>query len=208
MKNVKIVNHPVISDSLAYLRDKKTGIKLFRYHSDRVTGYVVSEALSDLSLKAKKITTPLESKIEVETLDENIVAIPVLRAGIAMLASVMSIVPEVGVGFVGLERDEKTAVARKYYWKLPKIGKDTTVLVTDPMLATGGSLLQVLQEISKYNPKTIKIACVVASFEGASLISKKYKNISIYTSALDDSLNSNKYIVPGLGDYGDRYFGT
>ena len=133
---------------------------------------------------------------------------PVLRAGVAMLFEAIKLLPNAKVGFVGLERDENTAVASQYYWKLPPITQDSTIIVIDPMLATGGSLVHLLRQILPKKPKQIIIVSVIAAPEGVALIEKEFPNVKIYTAALDKGLDDKKFIVPGLGDYGDRYFGT
>jgi uracil phosphoribosyltransferase len=147
-------------------------------------------------------------KTTAAVLDEEIVVVPVLRAGLAMLSGAMELLPKAKVGFVGLERDETTAVASQYYWKIPTISSETTVIVTDPMLATGGSLVRLLQKIMPFQPERIIIASIISAPEGVQIIEKEFKDVKIFTASLDEKLNDKKYIVPGLGDYGDRYFGT
>ncbi len=207
MQNVVVVVHPFITDSLAHLRDKNTEIKKFRHHSDQLCQLLFAEAIRGLDFSEEEIETPL-ARTKVKKLKDEVIIVPVLRSGIAMLFSAIEFLPKSKVGFVGLARDEKTAVAEEYYWKLPPITKNSVVIVTDPMLATGGSILHVLRRVSKENPKEIRVVCVVSAPEGLKLIEKEFPHIKIFTAAVDDHLNDIKYIVPGLGDYGDRYFGT
>lgn len=207
MRNLRIPRHPLISDSLTHLRNRETSVHQFRHHSDKLCNLLLIESLKDIQLQEENVTTPI-GKTPGFYIKEEIVVIPVLRAGIAMLSAAMQLLPKAKVGFVGLERDEKTAVASRYYWKLPPISKNTYVLITDPMLATGGSLLHILREIVPKHPKSISVISVITAPEGIGLIEKEFPNVVIYTASLDERLNDKKYIVPGLGDYGDRYFGT
>jgi len=165
------------------------------------------ESMKDFKLTNLEIDTPI-GKTTGSKLNEEVVFIPVLRAGVAMLFGAIQLLPKSKVGFVGLERDENTAIASEYYWKLPSITQNTTVIVTDPMLATGGSLVHLLRQIVPKKPKQIIIVSVVAAGEGVQVLEKEFPGVKVYTAALDEKLNDKKYIVPGLGDYGDRYFGT
>lgn len=207
MKNLHIIKHPLIQDSLTHLRDKTTGLEQFRQYSNKLTQLLIAESITDLQLKLGETETPLTTTTG-ELLDEDITVIPVLRAGIAMLDAVMELIPKVKVGFVGMQRDEETAEASQYYWKLPTLTEESTVLITDPMLATGGSVEQLLKQIDQTPVKSIRIICVIAAPEGVEKITSSFPKVQIYTASLDEKLNDKKYIVPGLGDYGDRYFGT
>jgi len=207
MQNLHIVNHPLIQDSLTHLRNRETSLEKFRQHSDKICKLLLIESMKDFKLTNLAIETPI-GKITGSKLNEEVVFIPVLRAGVAMLFGAIQLLPKSKVGFVGLERDENTAIASQYYWKLPPISQNTTVIVTDPMLATGGSLLHLLRQISPKKPKQIIIVSVVAAGEGVQVLEKEFPDVKVYTAALDEKLNDKKYIVPGLGDYGDRYFGT
>lgn len=207
MKNVFIIDHPFIQDSLTHLRDKNTDVDKYRRHSDRLCRLLFAEAIRGLDFKSVEIDTPLET-INSKKLADEIVIVPVLRSGIAMLFGAMDLLPKSKIGFVGLARDEKTAVASEYYWKLPKLTAHSVVIVTDPMLATGGSLLHLLRRVSKESLKEMRVVCVIAAPEGIKAIHDEFPQVSIFTAAVDDHLNEQKYIVPGLGDYGDRYFGT
>ncbi len=207
MNNVVIVDHPFVIDSLSHLRDQTTSIQKFRHHSDKICQLLFAEAIRGLNFKQVEIDTPL-AKIKTSKLADEIVVVPVLRSGIAMLFGAMQLLPKSKIGFVGLARDEATAIASEYYWKLPTINKNSVVVVTDPMLATGGSLLHLLRHVSQENPKEMRVVCVIAAPEGVAAIEKEFPQVKIYTAAVDKKLNQKKYIVPGLGDYGDRYFGT
>lgn len=207
MINLQIVNHPLIQDSLSHLRNRETTLHQFRHHSDKICKLILAESVRGLSLKSIEVETPI-TKTNASVLAEEIVVVPVLRAGLAMLSGAMELLPKAKVGFVGLERNENTAVASQYYWKIPEISSKTTVIVTDPMLATGGSLVHLLQKIVPYKPLQIIIVSVISAPEGVTLIGKEFPDVKIFTASLDEKLNDKKYIVPGLGDYGDRYFGT
>ena len=207
VSNLQIVNHPLIQDSLTHLRNRETSLEKFRQHSDKICQLMLIESVKDFKLATFEVETPI-GKTEGSRLDGEVVFIPVLRAGVAMLFSAIQLLPKSKVGFVGLERDENTAIASQYYWKLPTISQNTTVIVTDPMLATGGSLIYLLRKIAPKNPKRIIIVSIIAAPEGVEVIEKEFPDVKVYTAALDEKLNDKKYIVPGLGDYGDRYFGT
>jgi len=207
MSHIHIIDHPFVIDSLAHLRDAKTNLQKFRHHSDKICQLLFAEAIRGLDFKSVSIETPL-AKIKAQKLADEVIVVPVLRSGICMLFGALNLLPKSKIGFVGLERDEQTAVAKEYYWKLPKIGPNSVVIVTDPMLATGGSILHLLKRVSQEQAKEIRIVCVIAAPEGIEAIHREFPNVEIFTAAVDDRLNDRKYIVPGLGDYGDRYFGT
>jgi uracil phosphoribosyltransferase len=207
MKSVIIVKHPLIDHSLTILRDKNTGHEVFRRHAGVVSKLVITEAAKQISLNPIKIETPLTDTNGYEMAND-IILVPVLRAGLAMLSSVQDLFPAARVGFVGLERDEKTAVAREYYNKIPNIDPMHEIFILDPMLATGGSFDDAVVILQKRGAKKLTLVCIVAAPEGLRLIQAKHPKVGIYTAAIDDHLNDRKYIVPGLGDFGDRYFGT
>jgi uracil phosphoribosyltransferase len=207
MAAVTVVDHPFVQDSLMHLRRKDTELQKFRHHSDKICELLFYEAVRSLSLAEVPIETPLTAMKAKKLVDE-VVIVPVLRSGLAMLPGAMKFLPKSKIGFVGMERDEDTAVARQYYWKLPPIGPETVVVITDPMLATGGSILYVLNKVARQKPKEIIITCVIAAPEGVKKIRDSFPGIKIFAAALDERLNGQKYIVPGIGDYGDRYFGT
>ena len=206
-QNVFVSNHPFVIDSLTHLRNQLTSLSEFRRYSDQLCRLLFAEAIRGLAFKPVKIETPLK-KISAQKLADEIVIVPVLRSGTAMLFGEMQLLPKSKIGFVGLERDEETAVAREYYWKLPPISKNSVVMVVDPMLATGGSILHLLKKVALEKPKEMRVVSVISSPEGIKLIHQNFPQVKIFTAAVDDHLNDKKFIVPGLGDYGDRYFGT
>ena len=194
------VEHPLIEDALSILRDAATSHEEFRRLTKKLSSLLVFEASRDLPLRQVDIETPLErttgGRLNAET-----VLVPVLRAGMGMLDVLLELFPGASVGYVGLERDEETAVARRYYLKLPDL-PDRQVFLLDPMLATGGSALAAIEALS------IRLLCIVAAPEGVALLEKHCPDVSIYTAAIDRRLDERKYILPGLGDFGDRLFGT
>ncbi|MBI3385928.1 uracil phosphoribosyltransferase [Candidatus Gottesmanbacteria bacterium] len=204
---VTVVSHPLLVHSLTILRKKETTTEEFRRHAAVVSKILVLEATKALKLEDEHIDTPL-APFAGKKLADDVIVVPVLRAGLAMLFAIQDFLPSVAVGFVGLERDEKTAIAREYYQKLPKIFASYKVLVIDPMLATGGSFDDTLAILKSKGAKHITVVCVVAAPEGIARVRRKHPDVPIITAAVDTKLNDKAYIVPGLGDFGDRYFGT
>lgn len=207
MKNVVVIDNPFVIHALGYLRDKNTQIAQYRFYSDQLCQILLNESLRGLPLEDETIQTPL-SEMQIKRIKAEIVIVPILRAGIAMLQGALQLLPSAKVGFVGLKRDEKTAIAKEYYWNLPEITKNTIIVITDPMLATGGSLLHVLKRLQDMSPKEIRVVAVISAPEGIEAVQKEFPYVQIFTAAVDEKLNDQKFIVPGLGDYGDRYFGT
>jgi uracil phosphoribosyltransferase len=201
-----LLDHPLGAHSLGVLRDHRTGPDAFRRHCDRLSALLVMEATRDLATARTTIETPLESTVA-ELLSAPVVAVPILRAGLGMLPAVMQLLPEVVVGYVGLERDEETAVARAYYQKLPAL-PGRVVLLLDPMLATGGSADEALNALRAAGGETIRLLSIVAAPEGIARLEERHPGVSIYAAARDRCLNEKKYILPGLGDFGDRLYGT
>jgi uracil phosphoribosyltransferase len=203
---LSVSKHPLVADSLRGLRDSTTQPDEFRALARNVITMLLYEATSDLPVRHGKVLTPLAEAdaIEIET---EVVAIPVLRAGLGLLAPVLELLPRVSVGYIGLERDEKTAVARIYYNKLPRL-RGKIPLLLDPMLATGGSASQALDLIKEAGGQDTRMICIVAAPEGVKVLEERHPEVDIYTAALDERLNDKAYIVPGLGDFGDRLFGT
>jgi uracil phosphoribosyltransferase len=193
--------------SLTFLRDKTTKTDTFRKHTSVVSKLLIIAAMEHLKLKRKKVITPLGPFIG-KTLVDEVIVVPVLRAGLGILSAIQDFLPQVSVGFIGLTRDEKTAQAHEYYRKLPHIFKTHTVFLVDPMLATGGSLTESIRTLYDKGAKKIIIVCIVAAPEGIEVLVKAHPEVHIYTAAIDEKLNNQKFIVPGLGDFGDRYFGT
>jgi len=191
---------------MAKLRDKRTGPDEFRALSRKVITLLLYEATADLPVRRGTVETPL-GPAEVSWMEEEIVAVPVLRAGLGLLGPVLELLPKVSVGYIGLERDEDTAVARIYYNKLPPLTGKVPLLL-DPMLATGGSGARAIDLIKEAGGKDSRFICVVAAPEGVRIIEERHPEVRIFAAALDTGLNDRAYIVPGLGDFGDRLFGT
>jgi uracil phosphoribosyltransferase len=201
-----VSSHPLVADCLAGLRDARTPPDEFRVLSNKIITMLVYEATADLPTRQATVTTPLR-EAAATLIDAEVVAIPVLRAGLGLLGPVLELLPRVSVGYIGLERDEETAVARIYYQKLPRM-EGKVPLLLDPMLATGGSGATALDLIKGAGGRDARMICVVAAPEGVEAITGRHPDVRIFTAALDESLNDRAYIVPGLGDYGDRLFGT
>ncbi|MBP3841153.1 MAG: uracil phosphoribosyltransferase [Bacilli bacterium] len=208
MGNVKELNHPLITHKLAILRDKNTGTKEFRELIGELAMLLCFEALSDVKLEDVEIETPIE-KYKTGKFDESKYAfIPILRAGLGMLDGVLSVVPNAKVGHIGMYRDEETFKPVNYFFKVPKDIENKTVILLDPMLATGGSCNDAIDLLKEKGVKNIKFLCIIAAPEGIEEVNKKNSDIPIYCAHIDNHLNKNKYICPGLGDAGDRIFGT
>ncbi len=200
------VQHPLIEEILADLRDESTPPEQFRQLSRQLTALLAFDASRDLPSRTDTVTTPIE-EADVKRLDADIVLVPVLRAGMGMLDVMLSIFPKASVGYVGLERDESTAVARQYYRKLPKLS-GRFVFLLDPMLATGGSASAAVSVLKEQGATKVRLLCVVAAPEGIERLATDFPDVDVYTAAVDRCLNEQKYIVPGLGDFGDRLYGT
>jgi uracil phosphoribosyltransferase len=203
---LRVSEHPVVLDCLARLRDRRTPPEEFRGLARRILTFLLYEATSDLPTTRASVRTPLQ-EAPASYVDREVVAIPVLRAGLGLLGPVLDLLPRVSVGYVGLERDEETAVARIYYNKLPPLAGKVPLLL-DPMLATGGSGVQALDLIKGAGGTGIRMVCVVAAPEGVRAIGDRHPEVEIFTAAVDQGLNDRAFIVPGLGDFGDRLFGT
>jgi uracil phosphoribosyltransferase len=205
--SLRLVSHPLVEDALAGLRDRATPCEEFRRLARRVSLLVVAEATRDLALAEYKVETPLE-RTTVRRLTPRVVAVPVLRAGLGMLDAFLEIVPQAQVGYFGLERNEETAVARRYYEKVPGDLGGAVVYLLDPMLATGGSAVMALEGLMGLGARAVRLLCIVAAPEGVALVAAQVPQAVVYSAALDRALNDRKYILPGLGDFGDRLFGT
>ena len=201
-----VLQHPLGTHVLTHLRDKTTKPALFRTLSYQISLLLALEATRDLATEEKKIETPLEP-FAGHVLARPLAVVPILRAGLGMVQPILDTFPDVSVGYVGLERDHTTAVARSYYCKLPPLdGK--RVVVVDPMLATGGSAAQALDVVKAAGAKEIVFVCIVAAPEGVAAVERAHPEVPIHAGALDRQLNGKKYILPGLGDFGDRLYGT
>lgn len=201
-----LLSHPLGAHVLTHLRDKTTKPALFRTLSYQISLLLALEATRDLATEEKKIETPMEPMTG-RVLARQLVVVPILRAGLGMVQPFQDIFPDVSIGYVGLERDHTTAIARSYYCKLPPLdGK--RVVVVDPMLATGGSAVQAIDVVKAAGAKEVVFVCIVASPEGVAAVAKAHPAVPIHAGALDRALNAKKYILPGLGDFGDRLYGT
>lgn len=205
---VFVMNHPLIQHKISLLRDKDTGVKEFREMISEIAMLMCYEATRDLPLKEVEIETPLAVAKTKILAGRKMAFIPILRAGIGMVDGVTTLIPAAKVGHIGLYRDPKTLKPVEYYSKLPKDVNDRDVIVLDPMLATGGTAVDAIDIIKKSNPKSIKFMCIIAAPEGVKTFTRAHPDVPVYCAALDEKLNENGYIVPGLGDAGDRIFGT
>ena len=204
--SLTILDHALGSHLLSILRDKDTSYTQFQQATKRISYLLMCEATRDLKTEPCKVTTPLEVA-NGETIAQNIVLVPILRAGLALLNAAQELLPDANVGFIGLQRDEKTAWPSEYYCKLPTtILPNTTAFLLDPMLATGGSAAKAIDRLVQKEVAHVILVCVVAAPEGVEYLQKKHPTTSIYTAVLDRGLNAANFIVPGLGDYGDRHF--
>ncbi len=201
-----ILDHPLGTHALTHLRDQTTKPATFRTLAHQVSLLLALEATRDLALRAQPTQTPLET-ITGRVLAQGLVVVPILRAGLGMVQPFTDLFPEVSVGYVGLERDHETAVARSYYCKLPPLAGKRVICV-DPMLATGGSAVQALTLLRERGATDLRMVCIVSAPEGVKAVESAHPDVPIFTGALDRELNAKKYILPGLGDFGDRLYGT
>ncbi len=207
MKEI-VLNHPLIQHKLSILRDKKTGTKEFREIIGELAMFLCYEATKDATLQEVEIETPI-TKMKTGRLNEDQYAfLPILRAGTGMLDGVIRVIPNAKIGHIGMYRDETTFEPQRYYYKVPADIKNREVIVLDPMLATGGSVMDTIEQLKKEGVTKIKFLCIIAAPEGLKKIEEKHPDIQIYCAVVDEKLNENAYIVPGLGDAGDRIFGT
>jgi uracil phosphoribosyltransferase len=204
---VHIVDHPLVHDALVSLRDQETTPEHFRRAATRISVLLAADALRDVPTTNATVETPLGPALG-RRIGPDVVVVPVLRAGLGMLDAVLELVPSARVGHIGLQRDEMTAVASQYYSKLPARLNSSYVLMIDPMLATGGSAVAALDLLERAGAKIVRMICIVAAPEGVAHVERHHPNVDIYTPVVDRELNAHKYIVPGLGDFGDRLYGT
>jgi uracil phosphoribosyltransferase len=203
-----VLDHPLASHAMTHLRDKTTKPATFRTLCYHITLLLAIEATRDLPTEDKPIETPLELSMGRVLSHQPLVVVPILRAGLGMVQPFLDLFPDVSVGYIGLERDHETAVARNYYCKLPPLSARTRVLLVDPMLATGGSAVQALELLFAREARDVALLSVVSSPEGLAAVQARHPGVEIYTAAIDRELNAKKYILPGLGDFGDRLYGT
>jgi len=200
--------HPLIKDKLSRMRDKNTKMKDFRKILEEVSNLLAFEATRDLITEVISVSTPI-ADAQLEALSKHVVvAVPILRAGFAMLPGVMSLLSDIQIGVLGIYRNEETLKPISYYKKLPAGINRKSVMILDPMLATGGTLIDAVSVIKKEKPMAVKALCLIASREGTERFAKVHPDVNLYVAAVDEELNDKGYIVPGLGDAGDRYFGT
>ena len=206
---VTVLNHPLITHKLAIMRDEKTGHKDFRENLDEIASLMAYEVLRDLPMRDIEITTPM-GPCTTQELDTEIILIPILRAGMGLVNGILDLVPTAKVGFIGIYRDHKTLEPHEYFAKFPKEleANEGINLVLDPMLATGGSAIAAVDMIKKRGARNIRMVCLVGAPEGVEAFEKAHPDVDLYLAALDDHLNEIGYIVPGLGDAGDRIYGT
>jgi uracil phosphoribosyltransferase len=204
---LEVLNHPMITHKLTLMRKKETGTKDFRENLDEIAELMAYEVCRDLPLRPLDIETPMGPCTGYE-LAKPVVIVPILRAGIGLLDGIRRLVPTAKVGFIGLYRDEETLEPHKYFAKFPKDLDQAIVMVVDPMLATGGSAIDAITMVKARGARQIKMVCLVGAPEGVKALQKAHPDVDIYLAALDDHLNEIGYIVPGLGDAGDRIFGT
>ena len=208
MSNVICMTHPLIKHKITKLRDENTGTLEFRKLVEEIAMLMGYEALSDLTTTDVEIKTPIETTIQPVLDGKKLAVVPILRAGLGMVGGILALVPTAKVGHIGMRRDEQTHKPQTYYCNLPDAIGERLILVVDPMLATGGSIIDAVAEIKKLGGKNIKCMCIIAAPEGVKAFTEAHPDVKLYIGALDRCLNKDAYICPGLGDAGDRIFGT
>lgn len=208
MGNVNIINHPLVKHKITLMRDEKTGTREFRILVEEVAMLMGYEAMRDLPTEDVEVKTPITTRKLPMLCGKKLAIVPILRAGLGMVSGLLALVPSAKVGHIGLYRDEVTHEPHEYYCKLPSPIEQRTIVVVDPMLATGGSAVEAVNFIKQHGGKKIKFMCVIAAPEGIERLMKAHPDIQLYVGHVDRELNENAYICPGLGDAGDRIFGT
>ena len=208
MSNVQIMDHPLIKHKISYIRQENVGSRDFRAVVGEIAALMCYEATRNLKLQDVKIKTPICETVGQELSGKKMAVVPILRAGIGMVDGILNMIPAAKVGHIGLYRDPETFEPVEYYCKLPADCDEREVFVVDPMLATGGSSVAAIQMLKDKGVKNIRFMCIIAAPEGVERMTKAHPDVDLYIGALDDHLNKQKYIVPGLGDAGDRIFGT
>ena len=208
MENVTYIDHPLVQHKISMLRKKTTGTNEFRTLVEEIATLMGYEALRDLPLEDVEVETPIETCMTPMLAGKKLAIVPILRAGLGLVNGVLSLVPSAKIGHIGLYRDEETHEPHEYFCKLPNPIEQRTIVVTDPMLATGGSAVAAIDFIKQHGGKHIKFMCIIAAPEGVKRLHEAHPDVQIYVGHLDRELNENAYICPGLGDAGDRIFGT
>lgn len=208
MNNLVVMSHPLVTHKMSILRSQTTSSKEFRELIKEITMLMCFESMKDAEMQEVEVQTPLTSMKTKVLLDKHMVFIPILRAGLGMVDGIMEMIPTARFGHIGLYRDHETLQPIEYYCKLPAGIENKDVVLLDPMLATGGTAVDAVSLIKKRNPKSIKFMCIVASPQGIEAVAKAHPDVKIFCAAKDESLNEEGYILPGLGDAGDRIFGT
>ena len=207
MKTIEL-NHPLIQHKLAILRDKKTGTKEFRELISEIATFLCYEAMKDATVEEVEIETPITTMKTGKLNEDNYAFVPILRAGTGMLEGVISVVPNAKIGHIGMYRNEETFEPVNYFFKVPKDIEKREVIILDPMLATGGSAIDAIELLKSKGVKKMKFLSIIGAPEGIERVEREHPDVQIYCAHIDNQLNENKYIVPGLGDAGDRIFGT
>ena len=208
MSQVHVLDHPLIQHKLSILRDEGTSVKEFRELVSEIAMLMCYEATRDLPLEEVEIQTPVEKAVVRRIAGKKLAVVPILRAGLGMVDGMLALIPNAKVGHIGLYRDPQTLEPVEYYCKMPQDIAERDVIVVDPMLATGGSAAAALGFLKKYGCRHLKLMCIISAPEGVERVRREHPDVEIYTAALDSHLNDHGYIVPGLGDAGDRIFGT
>ena len=208
MGKFQVIDHPLIQHKLTIIRDKNSGTKVFREVVDEIAMLMAYEISRDLPVEEVEIETPMMKSVQKQLAGKKVAIIPILRAGLGMVDGILQLIPAAKVGHVGLYRDEETLEPHEYFVKLPDDITSRQLLVVDPMLATGGSAVMAIDALKKRGASNIKFVCLVAAPEGVKVLQEAHPDVDIYVGALDECLNEHGYIVPGLGDAGDRIFGT
>ena len=208
MSKVVVMDHPLIQHKIGIIRRTETSSKEFREMIGEIAMLMCYEATRDLKLEEVEIETPITKMTAKELAGKKLAVVPILRAGLGMVEGMLAMIPAAKVGHIGMYRDEETHEPHEYYCKLPSPIEERLIIVTDPMLATGGSAVDAIDQIKKHGGKKIKFMCIIAAPEGLEKLHKAHPDVQIYVGHLDRQLNENAYICPGLGDAGDRIFGT